>query len=256
MSFAGSPVAAGIEGWHQNAEALCLLPPYDEAETPAQVELRDLIIGLVADLAPFPAFLRALEARPVALCLDDRTVDALGYFDLDRDLIALGEALSTEGRRAILIHELRHLEQVSRGFCPTMDLSMTANAEAVFALEADAQAVTAVIGWYLRDAGKPGVWDFLADWPSSSDIVSRFADEMHDGGTLAEAASAAFDQWYASENRVADYYLSSCSDYLDRLDSANLIPKYGNLDEDFLPRLCRLPDDGAYPCTRSDRDPR
>ncbi|MBT8410374.1 MAG: hypothetical protein KJP02_01080, partial [Octadecabacter sp.] len=54
--------------------------------------------------------------------------------------------------------------------------------------------------------------------------------------------------WYMSDDRLNDYYIASCSDFLDRQDASKLLPRYQLVPDDFLDDLCRLPDGSRYRC--------
>ncbi len=168
-------------------------------------------------------------------------------------VIALKSSLSFDEQRLILIHELRHLEQFDRGHCPSNDVSMRENARAVMATEADAMAITTLLAWDLRTIGHPGPWHTLIDWEQYGDIPQRFEAELAETGDLEAAVVAAFAQWYASDWRVNSYYFASCSDYLDRLDESHKLPRYDMLPDDYLTRLCRLPNGAPYACSDANR---
>ena len=149
----------------------------------------------------------------------------------------------------VLLHEIRHLDQLRLGACPSDDLAMEEYARATFALEADASAISLLIAWDLKERGDPGVWSALSAWDSQSDIAARFAGEMATSGDAEIAVSTAFDQWYASDLRREQYYIMTCSAYLDRQDASKALPQYQLLPGDFYAGLCRLPDGRDYPCS-------
>lgn len=234
--------------WHPDAAKLCLASPSETPQTPAEQRLAALLSRLDA-LGPEAAPLRdTLAATGTALCLDDRLTDAHGAYHLDHNLIALEAALEDGPMLAILLHELRHLDQSQRGYCPRNDISMEENARATFAMEADAQAIATLTAWQLRAAGDPAAWIAFEEMPDYADIAARFASEMAAGTGVSAATAAAFDQWYANTERLERYYAASCSDYLDRQDASKLLPSYGTLPADFLDALCRLPGGATYDC--------
>jgi hypothetical protein len=100
----------------------------------------------------------------------------------------------------------------------------------------------------LKSDGQPDAWDALAEWPTQKDIAARFAAEMARTGDASGAVTAAFSEWYVSKSRVDRYYLSSCSDFLDRQDETKALPSYGMLRKNFLVDLCILPDSTGYTC--------
>jgi hypothetical protein len=231
----------------------CLPHPYTVADTAPQKQLRDLMAVLDLTVRGVPAMRQALDRRKPLICIDPRPVLPRGVLDTGEMFVALKSTLGFEEQHLILIHELRHLEQFDRGYCPSTTLSMQENARAVMATEADAMAITTLLAWDLKSIGHPGPWHTLRQWDHYEDIARRFEAELAAEGDLESAVVAAFDQWYASDWRVESYYIASCSDYLDRLDDSKLLPSYGLLPDDYLTRLCRLPDGAAYPCSDANR---
>ncbi|NNU80913.1 hypothetical protein HMH01_10735 [Halovulum dunhuangense] len=231
--------------WHPDAARVCLLDPGDPPETAAQRTARALLDALPPDLP-----LRDLLAAPgIALCIDDRPSEARGAFIPEAGLVTLSAGLSRPAMLAILLHELRHIDQIARGFCPGLDLAMRDYAQATMVMEADAQAIATLLAWRLREGGAPDAWSALETMPETADIARAFAAAIGDGADIAGATAAAFDQWFGSANRIDAYYLSSCSAYLDALDAGHLLPSYGALSADRLTGLCVLPDGRPYPCT-------
>lgn len=227
---------------------LCLDAPYRAAVTPAQADLVGLLARLRSFADAYPSLLSALDARRPTICEVSGAVGARGHFDLDENVVAIHEDLTEGQRLAVLIHELRHLDQVGRGLCPADTLAMEEVARATFAMEADASAVTAHVAYEMRTAGDPTVWEALAAFERYADIAEAYADARVATGSVARAMGAAFEQWYASDWRRERYYLATCSDYLDRVDEAHRLPSYGLLDDGYFDDLCRLPDGSAYGC--------
>lgn len=207
------------------------------------------------DLQPDP-LLQARNRTNTVICLADPPLEARGYFEPDRQHIVLRSDLSRGVLLAILVHELRHMEQISRGFCPSPVLDMKEAARLQLAMEADAQAVATLYAWGLSRKGHPDAWDALRTLEHYSDITRSFERAMTQGGDLGVATAAAFAQWYQSEWRTEAYYVSSCASHLDRLDQEKRPPGYDRIPPGFLAHLCRLPSGGRYECeaaTRFDR---
>lgn len=76
--------------------------------------------------------------------------------------------------------------------------------------------------YVLRFAGDVTVWNALSSLPSHSDIAASFAKTIRETGDASLAVTSAFYQWYACPDRMERYYLTTCSDYLDRQDAATL----------------------------------
>lgn len=221
----------------------CDAPPFDGAP-----EVAALIDAVAPVLAEFPTLADTLTTDVRQVCIADKLLGARGYFEAATGRIVVAPDMSPGLQQAVLIHELRHLQQQQGGPCPAPGLSMDANARAVFAMEADASVASLIVAWSMREAGAPAMWQALGDWPMQSDIAAAFGAEMQARGDIATAASAAFTQWYAREDRRDAYYIAACSDYLDDYDRTHLLPSYGALDPDFFTRLCLLPDGEGYEC--------
>ena len=232
------------------ADETCIeIPPTAAATGAGAQKLSGLYKRGMLALGGAPSLLEALQTRSPGLCHASQLDCAHGYFDVDQNRIYISDALSEDMQVAVFLHEVRHLDQIEIGVCPSDDLDMREYAQAVFALEADASAITMMIAWGLKEQGDPNVWAALSAWDTQSDIASRFAEEMTASGDLGAAVSAAFEQWYASEFRRNQYYLSTCSEYLDRKDKTHAIPRYLLLPADFYAELCRLPNGLEYPCS-------
>jgi hypothetical protein len=232
-----------------SAGEICLKAPYDAAQSTAQNELSSLYTDINASLTRFPSLSDTLSSRSPDLCFSDQGDAALGYLDVDRNRIYLRRALPRDLQIGVLLHEIRHLDQLRLGACPSDDLAMAEYARATFALEADASAISLLIAWDLKQQGDPGVWSALSAWDTQSDIADRFAAEMNASRGIDIAVATAFDQWYASDLRRAQYYVLTCSEYLDRQDASKALPQYQLLPGDFYAGLCRLPDGRNYPCS-------
>lgn len=227
---------------------VCLSAPYEQATTDDEARIQQLAAWLQTALAGHPDLLSALKESAPRICLAETLFGAEGYFDVDGNAIVLREGLSADLMHAVAIHEVRHLHQVQAGSCPAPDNSMKAVARMTLALEADASAISLGVGWSLREAGDPEVWDALAAWPTHADLAGAYEREMMESGDPAQAAAKAFAQWYVSDWRRRSYYLAACSDYLDRQDDTHSLPQYGALASDYLTTICVLPDGQPYPC--------
>jgi hypothetical protein len=64
--------------------------------------------------------------------------------------------MDRDARLAILAHELRHLDQHARGFCPATDDGAAAVATFTFAVETDTHAIATWVAWSLAAEGEPG----------------------------------------------------------------------------------------------------
>ena len=241
--------------WHPDGSALCLAP----GQTPtsdAQHKLAALLDRMQPVFDGFPSLAEAWDSAAPPLCIEDRGIAARGYLETTSPRIVLRDGLPPGAQALILVHELRHLEQWTRGICLQNGLTMEATARAAFVLEADAAAVTALIAWAEAEAGRDDLWTALQGMPLFADIGATFADRMTAGASVAEATAAAFDAWYADDNRREAYYRAVCSDYLDRLDASKRLAGTAELPKDYLDGVCRLPSGGGYSCAEPEKLPR
>ena len=224
----------------------CLQAPYDGKAGPAA--LVQVVREIEQALAPFPEFLEAWKSIGPEICLSQHLFEERGYFDPANNRIVLDGSLPLGLMGAVLVHELRHVEQYQRGICPSTDLAMAEYARGTFALEADANVTSVVVAWQARVAGRPAFWQALQAWDMSADVAGRFEEVMERTSDVSFAAAAAFDQWYASDLRREVYYIASCSAFLDEQDRTHALSGYGEVPEDYFAQLCRLPDGRAYDC--------
>lgn len=229
-------------------DVLCLTAPYTTATSPAHQTSLSLLRAVRGLGERFPTLLETFEGLQPSLCMDERNIADRGYYDVTSNSIGLKNSLTFDEKLAILLHELRHMEQLDRGYCPSTDYSMKETARATFATEADAQAIATLITWSMKQDGSPGPWQAMLGWERYSDIPERFEKVLVETNDPGLAAAAAFEQWYASDWRIESYYLASCSDYLDRLDASKRLVSDDLLPADYLDNLCKMPDGTNYNC--------
>lgn len=223
----------------------CAAPPYADAPP----ELSALVQRLTVALDGFPSLQAALSDQGPSLCLEDGLVEEQGYFEPTTNRIVLNQGLDQDFQLAILIHEIRHLEQYGRGSCPTISYRMSDYVRARLALEADAAAVGVYVAWAMGQAGDPGPWEKLKTWPTHDDLVARFAAEIAAGADEVAATSATFAQWFDRDDRREIYTFAICSNYLDALDREKVSNGEATLPEGYAASLCILPDGRPYGCT-------
>ena len=245
---AGFPTEVAAASWTPVADSDCLSAPYAEPVSARQAELAGLVQGVRDVLKDVPALAGVLDSAAPDICMSGSLVLEKGYLDPSQNRIVLADDMDEALTLVVLVHELRHVEQTARGLCPSDTLSMRSFARATLALEADASTVVLLVAWQRREIGDGRMWAALESWPMTSDIAARFAASMAENGDVPTAAAAAFDQWYASDDRRERYYIASCSDYLDRQDAGHALPEYRPLMADHFERLCILPDGTGYPC--------
>jgi hypothetical protein len=231
-----------------SAGETCIGLHHPSPQTDGQQTLSELLDDVRPFADSFPFLQEIIQSEGTELCFSDQMNYALGYLDVEQDKIVISEAVPSDLKIGILLHELRHLWQFTYAMCPTNNLSMKEYARATFALEADASAVSLLIAWHMKEQGQDAVWSALSNWASHTDIAAAFEDTLKTTQDEGLAVSYAFYQWYASDARKDRYYIEACSGYLDRQDAEHLIPRYGTLDPEFYENLCRLPDGQQYLC--------
>lgn len=226
------------------ANTACHSAPYTEGSE----EILALAQRLTETLAPYPSLAEALAKGAPTLCIDDSLVEEQAYYEPKTNRIVVRTGLDPDLALAILIHEVRHLEQYGSGNCPTTAHTLTDYMRSRLALEADASAIGIYVAWQMRENGNPGPWDQLQSWPTHGDLVTRFADEIAAGADEVAATSATFAQWFESLKRREIYAYAICGNYLDALDREKMPPGKLTLPADFAERLCRMPDGRSYDC--------
>lgn len=242
--FAGPGVALLLGSPMALANSVCLPAPY----TGGSDEILALAERLTETLAPFASLAEALASQVPVICVDDSLYAEQAYYEPKTNRIVVRTGLDPDLELAILIHEVRHLEQYSREICPTTTMTLTDYMRSRLALEADASAVGIYVAWKLRETGVPGPWDQLQLWPTHVDLVTRFAAEIDSGANEVTATAATFAQWFESRERREIYAFAICSNYLDALDREKMLPGQMTLPADFAERLCTLPDGRPYEC--------
>lgn len=233
----GSPAAL--------AKSVCQPAPY----TGGSDDILALAERLTETLAPFASLAEALVNQAPILCIDDSLVEEQAFYEPKTNRIVVRAGLDPDLALAILIHEVRHLEQYSSEICPTTAYTLPDYMRSRLALEADASAVGIYVAWKLRETGVPGPWEQLHAWPTHEDLVTRFSAEIDAGADEVAATAATFAQWFESRNRREIYAFAICSNYLDALDREKMLPGQKTLPDDFAERLCTLPDGRPYECS-------
>ncbi|HRQ48843.1 MAG TPA: hypothetical protein PK725_17940 [Rhodocyclaceae bacterium] len=245
----GRPV--DLADWHPEYRQRCLLPGggmRDNAATRAIAETIEQL-GQAPQLGGY--LLDAARRAGTVVCIDERADLSCGYYDYQYNTIALGEALSPAHKLIVLVHELRHIDTVTRGYRVTLDYDVKEMVRLTYAVEADAQAITALHAWRVKQRGTPGPWFALLDWELYTDIARALEREFLASGDESQAMKAAFEQWYASPWRLMRYRENCYMGYLDLQDETKRVPQYAPLPEDFFDDLCLLPDGRNYGCHQS-----
>ena len=246
----------GLADTNIDTGQVCLAPPYKAGQTTAEQNVAALVATARSLVVDFPSLDAILQEGGPSICLSDKLFSEHAYYDFETSQIVVSAKLTGAKSLAVLLHELRHADQFRVGACPGAGLSMQENARAVFAMEADANAVVLLVAWKHKANGDSALWDSLASWDNVADIAQRFAGVMSTSSDPADAAAAAFEQWYVSDTRREAYYTSSCMDYLDRNERRHALPSYQTVPPAFFETLCHMPDGEAYPCDEPERTER
>ena len=234
--------------WHRNASEKCLITVDSNAVSPDQTRIRAALDIINSVYPEGNLFLDLARDQKTAICIEDRSVPELGFFDAALSLIALHSSLDPNETVVILTHELRHLDQYSRGFCQSARFDVKEEVRFTYVIEADAMAVTAHEIWRMKELGYSGPWEALEHLGHYNDVAQSYAEIAGNEGTADAALTAAFDQWFTSEWRRDTYEFSACMSYYDELDRTNTIQSYGLRSDSLLQNVCVLPDGRRYKC--------
>ena len=234
--------------WRPDFSARCYLPGGPRLEN----ESADLVEELIDALEQEPALGNYLLANAAkygtVFCVDDKADGIYSYYDLKLNVLSIKAHLDFYEQLIFFVHELRHLDAASRGFCPSLEYDVQEMSRLTLASEADAQAVTTLYAWRMKLNGEAEVWPTLAGLDLYGDIALAFEQEMARSGDEVSATRAAVEQWYASKQRVFSYHLQACLSYLDALEASHKLQSYEPLPEDFFDELCVLGAGDNYGC--------
>jgi hypothetical protein len=213
----------------------------------ASDELRELDAA-AALLGQSGYFGKLMRISGVAICVDPLMTLFHGYYEPDEHVIVVGADATVAEKALILAHELRHVDQAARGYAPSIAFDMRENVRQIYALEADAQAITVLFAWSMREAGDASLWQALKTLEHAGDMAAPFEAAIVAGAGQAAATRAAFSAWYRSRWRVESYFTAGAGAYLDQLDETHAIQSYQELPPDHFDRLCLMPNGGNYAC--------
>jgi hypothetical protein len=249
-AWAGDGLADLPMAWaagREDALACCL--PLDGVAapvTPDQLALARSLASVRGDVRiGAPLLEHAAELR-VGVCLDayERACD--GVFSCEENVILLDADLGDGLRTAILVHELRHVDQAAAGYRMDMDLDVHAARTLLCACEADAQAMATWFAWRMRGAGDPRPWAALVAHPNYGDIAGAFEAAILLGADEPTAAHVAFARWYASDWRVSTYRFMAAMAYYHRQDKEHVLPSDGAFPDGYFADFGLLPDGTSY----------
>jgi hypothetical protein len=246
--FFESDTATDIRSWHPESRNRCYFPGDEDADQPAAKLFNNILSYIQKDAEYSEALMKTAVTTGIAFCIENRADGSRGYYDYRYNIIAVRESLGFYQKVAIVLHELRHVEQVNRGFRQTLEYSMNEMTRMTYAVEADVQAFSVLFAWRMKKKGLPDLWHTLLTFKHYADIAKSFEQEMARSDDDMRATKQAFIQWYDSAWRKKNYRTGCCMGYLDMLDETNLIESYELLPQDFFDELCVLPDGRNYGC--------
>lgn len=247
QNYKGDLVNLGI--WHRDYQNRCHFLSYSHSpDNTTLLTLMELLQG-EHELASY--LLERAQEMKTGICLDDRDSGAFGYYDYHFNIIVLSEDLTLYEKLVILVHELRHVDHISRGYCQTIAYDMNEVVRLTFAAEADAQAITALFAWRLLN-DQPEVWTALLNFQRYRDLAEVFEHQMLEHDNELQALLHTFMQWYQSDWRLSMYRASSCMNYLDTLDESHKLATFTKFPDDYFDNFCILPGGNNYGCHLTD----
>lgn len=240
-----------LNKWHPDSQELCYYPGTDIVSNQAERVFKEIFSYIAPEKELAHALMNHALKKRVAFCIENRVDGTRGYYDYRFNVLAIRSSLSFYQKVAIVIHELRHVVQVGRGFRQSLDYSMNEMVRMTYAVEADVQAYSVYFAWRLKEKGRPELWDELLNFDRYRDIAIVFERTMMQSGDEIYSLKQAFIQWYASPWRRANYHQGCCMSYLDSLDESHLIESFEVLPETYFDQLCILPDGRNYGCHKT-----
>ena len=226
------------------------LPATDESSG----DLKDLEAAAAALLQAGrfgPYFDDLLKSRAIVLCWDPEALPARGYHEPESNIISVASGLSRAAKMLILAHELRHVDQLKRGYVLSLKYDMREYVRQTYAVEADAQSFVILLAWSLRQAGNETLWREVVRLERYEDMAEAFEEMMRTGAPPTEAMRHTFTVWYRSPWRREAYFQTSGMRYLDQREEKHAIPASKQLPDDHFDQLCRMPDGTNYGCHKT-----
>lgn len=216
------------------------------AATPEQVLLTRTLDAVRRDAWLGGPLVERAAQLGAGVCLDayERACD--GVFVCEQNVILLDADLGDGLRTAILVHELRHVEQAAAGYRMDVSYDVEAARTLLCACEADAQAIATWFAWRARQVGDPRPWRALGAHPRYADIAGAFEAAIVLGADEPTAARAAFRRWYASDWRVETYRFQAAIAYFHRVDKEHLLAGDATFPDGYFADFGRLPDGTSY----------
>ena len=219
-----------------------------EPRTLEQHQLSRVIEALHQETELARYLLEKIDTCGTVICLENN----YSYYDFTRNLIAVNQQLSLSKQVIFFVHELRHLDQAARGFCPMLELDMLNTYSLTFASEADAQAITTLYSWQVREEGEANLWNRLLGMEMYQDIALAFEEEMLTSKDRSLATRAAFEAWYDLPSRVNAYSFQTHMSYFDRIAYGPLKSCSHLTESASHGNLCLFPDGRNYGCHLND----
>ena len=241
-----------LSEWHPQYQEKCYFNDRENISN-KNIETIESLLALLKKEPRIANYLLSIaQDLNTVICIDERDDETRGYYDFRYNIVCIKEQLGLFEKLIILVHELRHIVQFTRGFSYSLDYDIEEMIRMNFAIEADVQAIVTLYAWRMKEIEMNEVWHALSGFTNYSDIAEEFEKEMQSSGDEMQAARAAFVQWYYSGWRVDKYYKNSYSWYVDMLDETKILQKYQKLPDNFFSKLCMLPCGKNYGCHMTD----
>lgn len=234
--------------WHSESEDRCLDPNNPLITNSKTREIRKLLDYLSREKNYAGYLISRTKEAGTLICVDNRADGTRGYYDYKYNIIGVQEELGFMEKAAIVLHELRHVDHVLRGYRLTLVYAKEEMVRLTFAIEADVQAYSALVAWRLKLSGDTDLWNALLGFERYADIAQAFEENIRASSDELSAMKASFVQWYKSPWRRRNYTRNCCMVYLDMLDETKKIEQYTKLPGSFFDQLCLLPDGRSYGC--------
>ena len=245
VAFAASPPPS--RATVARAPWICSIPERRPSASERPDGDLDVVFAVVrTDVTLGAPLLERAATLGVSICLDPGLSWAFSVLDPTNLRIRVAADLDLGSRALFLVHELRHLDTLARGYCPSVTMPLGDVDRLLLASEADAQAVAALYAWRAREAGWPEAWTSLEANPLYADIAAAFARALRDAGDELAATRAAFAQWYANDARVKPYHLVALQHQLHAQRVLGAPDAVEPIEAGWFDGFCTLPDGTDY----------
>lgn len=258
--LAGEQQAAKLTEWKENWREMCLIPgapsaPDSIVQGPDSAQIRQIknvLERIESEPVVGAGLVKNLRDMGTAICVNPARGVKHTYYDDMKNTIFVKHGLNDGLLLIEMAHESRRAMQKAQGMRGRLliqDGMEKMNVD--FALEADVVATTALLGWRMKEQGKPQLWKLLTTSPYFDDVNTAFLGTLLKTKDEKQATLAAFEQWYTGANRMrlADQEIQYVR-IMTGLDRRHL-PAAEKSPKGFFERLGELPDGSNYGANKS-----